>query len=420
MQKIQKGDQISPEWKQGAIAHIYKDKGSINECKNYRPICLTQIAYKIWSILITTRISKIPHLITGINQLGYKHGLSTLGAIQKLEEYIRESKKGSQILTMDLSKAFDAINRTLLWTALYKKGIPLENTTQIRQGHKQTMLCAKHQGKYGKAQENNVGVFQGSAISALLFIIYLDDMMEDCQSLNHQNELPTRMTIQRTPDAGTTHLVEQLQRKTLSACELKSYLAKRTRQQQWESEENDIYKQPPPDTEYIIKTPQQHKRHQEYEPRATQEIDTSPEEISPTKQNQNRNQNQQHKHRDTSNKQQTNVHTETGTQKTQKTQKTQQTQKTQKTCTETKNQPTGNESPDLAWEKGKTTTKQQKKTKKSTETNKQQKKTRHANQKHSKNQTNLRTNNKSKASPNKTTRRRNNNIRRLYQPSTPE
>ena len=60
--------------------------------------------------------------MTSNNQYGYKQGLSTLDAIQKIEQYIQESEKGPRILRMDLPKAFDAINRTQLWTTLYKKG----------------------------------------------------------------------------------------------------------------------------------------------------------------------------------------------------------------------------------------------------------------------------------------------------------
>ena len=34
MQKIQQGDKIPPGWTQGAVSHIYKNKGDIRECKN--------------------------------------------------------------------------------------------------------------------------------------------------------------------------------------------------------------------------------------------------------------------------------------------------------------------------------------------------------------------------------------------------
>ena len=50
----------------------------------------------------------------------------------------------------------------------------------------------------------------------------LSDMMEDYQALNRKNELPIRMTIQRTPETGTEQLLEQLQ---LQTCDTETNLA---------------------------------------------------------------------------------------------------------------------------------------------------------------------------------------------------
>ena len=104
--------------------------------------------------LIAGKLIQILHLMTGHTQYGYKQGLSTLDAILKIEQYIPEETKGAQILLMDLSKSFDAINRTQLWTTLYKKGLLVETISQIKKGHQNTMLCAKHQGAYGRESKN--------------------------------------------------------------------------------------------------------------------------------------------------------------------------------------------------------------------------------------------------------------------------
>ena len=44
----------------------------------------------------------------------------------------------------------------------------------------------------------NIGLFQGSAISAMLFIIYQDDMMEDYDALNRE-EIPIKQTEEPPP-----------------------------------------------------------------------------------------------------------------------------------------------------------------------------------------------------------------------------
>ena len=85
---IKNGQQLPKAWKNGAVVHIYKNKGDEKECDNYRPISLLEIVYKIWSNLVTKRLAHILHIITSNNQYGYKEKNSTLDAIMKVEHYL--------------------------------------------------------------------------------------------------------------------------------------------------------------------------------------------------------------------------------------------------------------------------------------------------------------------------------------------
>lgn len=83
-------------------------------------------------------LKKPLHLTTGTTQYGYRQGLSTLGAIVEIEQHTQEGTKATHVLLMDLPNAFDTINRNQLWATLYKKGLPVEIITNIRQGHQIT------------------------------------------------------------------------------------------------------------------------------------------------------------------------------------------------------------------------------------------------------------------------------------------
>ena len=98
---------------------------------------------------------------------------------------------------MGLSKASGAINRTLLWTALYKKGIPEGMIKHIRRVHRGERLEPKYRGRYGDAKDNNIGVFRRSEISAILFIIYLGGAMEDLAALDRGSKQPIRIIQDR-------------------------------------------------------------------------------------------------------------------------------------------------------------------------------------------------------------------------------
>ena len=154
--------------------------------------------YKIWSQLLTKRLSEIIHTITSTQQYGYITSLSTADAIMKLEAHLTKTTPETHIVLTGLTKAFEKVNRTLLWTTLYKKEIPIEMITRIRRGNKNTTLVPRLKNKYGKPTENNVGVFQGSAISAILPIIYQNDAMEDCDALNRASKIPIKHTEERT------------------------------------------------------------------------------------------------------------------------------------------------------------------------------------------------------------------------------
>ena len=155
MNQITHGVAVPGKWTEGAIVHIRKN--SKQECANYRPIFLTQIIYKIWPRLQPSRLARILHLATPSTQYGYKNGLSAIDAIIKLEHAIKTGPDNLAIVLMDISKAFECVNRTLLWTTLYKKLIPTSTTQHIRQGHQNTTLRNKDNGQYGPPVKTTLG-----------------------------------------------------------------------------------------------------------------------------------------------------------------------------------------------------------------------------------------------------------------------
>ena len=97
---------IPERWTEGEIVYIYKNNGGAGEYGNYRPICLTRIVYKIWSGLITRKLTKITHILTSKNPYVYKEGISTADEIIKVGQYIEQEDNKAKILLMGLSKAF--------------------------------------------------------------------------------------------------------------------------------------------------------------------------------------------------------------------------------------------------------------------------------------------------------------------------
>ena len=99
---------------------------------------------------------------------------------------------GSKIVLIELAKSPADVNQKLLWETLYKVGILLPLLEHIRNGRQNTRLRCKELAAIGEPVSNNVGVFQGAALSAPLFIIYLEDAMMGNQSLNEKGRLQRR------------------------------------------------------------------------------------------------------------------------------------------------------------------------------------------------------------------------------------
>ena len=168
--EIKNGQGIPEEWAEGTVLHIYKNKGGPSDTESYRPISRAQIIYKIRAKLIAKRLASIMHLITNQTQYVYKTKLSTPDALVAIESYLAQSTPETHLLT-GLTKAFGKVNRTILWTAVYKKALPIGLIANIRRGNHNTKLQPKCNGSYGTLAGNNVGICQGSEISASVFII---------------------------------------------------------------------------------------------------------------------------------------------------------------------------------------------------------------------------------------------------------
>ena len=95
---------------------------------------------------------------------------STADIIPEMKQKLISKVKGQLII--GLSKAFGGIQRNKLRRVLYEKGIPRNLLKIITLGHTGAKLCARRKCKLGNFVKNNTGIFQGSPLSAQLFIIY--------------------------------------------------------------------------------------------------------------------------------------------------------------------------------------------------------------------------------------------------------
>ena len=79
---------------------------------------------------------------------------------------------------IDYRKAFDSVNRVLLWQKLLRNGIDGKMLTIIKNLYKNAKSCVRNGNTCSEYFSSNIGVRQGENLSPLLFSIFLNDLTE--------------------------------------------------------------------------------------------------------------------------------------------------------------------------------------------------------------------------------------------------
>ena len=118
------GEQMPREWRDSWVVPIYKGKGDAQECKNYRGIKLLSHTMKVCERVVEARLRKQTE-VSG-TQFGFMPGRSTTEPtfmLRQLIEKFRRKRKKMHVVFGDLEKAFDRVQRNVIWEVLKRKGL---------------------------------------------------------------------------------------------------------------------------------------------------------------------------------------------------------------------------------------------------------------------------------------------------------
>nr|VZI17363.1 unnamed protein product [Spirometra erinaceieuropaei] len=176
-QEMWRQGDVPQDFKDATIVHLCKRKGNRQVCDNHRGISLLNIAGKILASILLNRLNN--HLEQGLlpeSQCGFRRNRGTTDttfAARQLQEKCQEMRTHLYSTFLDLTKAFDTVNREGLWKIMQKFGCPERFTQMVPQLHDGMMARVTENGAISEAFAVTNGV--NFMFSAMLMDAYRDE-----------------------------------------------------------------------------------------------------------------------------------------------------------------------------------------------------------------------------------------------------
>ena len=192
---------VPEAWTIGTICPIYKGKGCAMNVDNYRGITLLSCLGKLFTSMINNRINEFleENDLLGQEQAGFRKEYGTIDHIFSLHcliDLYLQRKKRLYCTFVDYRKAFDKVQRNILWDKLLKVGIRGNVLEVIKDMYSKAKSCVKTSEGLSRYFSCNIGVRQGENLSPVLFALFLNDLKEFLADKFNGLRLPLDMAVE--------------------------------------------------------------------------------------------------------------------------------------------------------------------------------------------------------------------------------
>ena len=184
---FQEGE-VPVQWRQTIVTPILKADKDPRDPLGYRGISLISVPCKVFADVLNQRLIKWleSNDILVEEQNGFRRDRSCLDHLYTLTNVIKNrknAKKSSYVCFIDMKKAFDCVNRDLLWYKLMALGVSGKFLDAAKSLYSDMECSVKVNDRLTPFFPVTKGVKQGCKISPTLFAAYINDLATDINAL---------------------------------------------------------------------------------------------------------------------------------------------------------------------------------------------------------------------------------------------
>lgn len=181
----------SPDLGTSILVPIYKGKGATDDLSNFRGISILPALTKLYALVLERRLSTALQAVglRADSQFGFRQGRGTQEAAFVLQSVLdtRALDAGAKAkrlaVFVDFQKAFDSVQRPLLWQLLRNLRVPEPFVAAVASYYSRVQFRVELPTGLTEPITSTVGVKQGCPLSPVLFGVFIEallhEMMQD-------------------------------------------------------------------------------------------------------------------------------------------------------------------------------------------------------------------------------------------------
>lgn len=195
-----------------SVITLMSKGGNTHDIRNWRPISLTNVDYKIIAKALSSRLTEVISSVVSSQQSYCVPGRSIFDSIAILRDLIRWKNHQTAplaILSLDLSKAFDRVNHNFLFAVMEKMGFGSLYLQRIKTLYTNAKCMVRVTHTLTSPFTLSKGIRQGCPLSGQLYAISLEPLIKALMNTLEGIKLPSaaEKTLTVTAYADDIHIL---------------------------------------------------------------------------------------------------------------------------------------------------------------------------------------------------------------------